>query len=204
MAGRVEVERRVPTTLVIVIAASMLVVGAVALVSDCFGEEAQEGSAAEDAAATRIDARTPEAAAESFLDAWRKRDHQAALSIAIGKARQAVLAREQADQEMGDEGAEIKEKAWDPVAQNRLELSMDESETRPDGRLVLRATAEGTFLDRPYRRRVSFVMRHVGERWMVEEMGLEEILSDMPDFLELGPGSGRDPSEFEMRGEDVP
>ncbi len=149
-----------------------------------------------------VDGSSPERAAESFLDAWRKRAHGAARELSVGSAREAVEDREQRDEHMSADERAVKEQVWDAMATSRLGLQIAESENLDDGRIVLRGTAEGTFLERPYAREVAFVLRPVEDQWRVEQIDFGEILSDVPDGLDLGPVS--DPSEFEMRGEDVP
>ena len=94
----------------------------------------------------------------------------------------------------------MKERVWDPMAQDRLRLRIEVSETPSENRMTLRGRAEGVFLGRPYIREIEFLCEKVGDDWKIERMTLGEILSELPAVLDNAP----DPSEFEMRGEDVP
>ena len=67
---------RIPTPLVLVLSGTMLTIGAVAFLSPHFtgGEETEEQEVP-GSVRPEVDVRrgTPEAVAETFLDAWRKR-----------------------------------------------------------------------------------------------------------------------------------
>jgi len=134
-----------------------------------------------------VDTSTPAFAAESFLDAWRKRSHQTALELSVGDAHTAVLNRMRSDELMSAEERAAKQKIWNDLATTRLSLMVDESENLPDGRVVIHGTAEGEFLDRPYAREIDFVTKRVAGKWKVEDMQLRDITSDVPDFLEIDP-----------------
>lgn len=196
-------ERRLPAPLVLAVASAMVSVGVVAWLATRGGVPEPPAGGVE-IPEVIVDTRTPALAAESFLDAWRKRAHDQAAALSVGPAGQAVEARRSRDRQLAPEEREAKQRIWNTMAEGRLGLMVDESEDLPDGRVVIHGTAEGEFLERPYARRVDFVLRQVDGEWKVEDMELGEILSDMPDFLELDPPVGRDPSEFEIRGEDVP
>jgi len=196
---------RLPTPLVLALASAMVCVGIVAIYLAQSDEgPAQEGALAGGRPGVSVDTSTPALAAESFLDAWRKRNHGIAMDLSVGRARGAVLARQEADERLTPEELEVREGVWDHMADSRLTLQIDQSEELDDGRVRLMATAEGSFLDRPYRREMGFTLRERHDGWVVEHMELGEILTETPDFLDLDPDVGRDPSEFEIRGEDVP
>lgn len=151
-----------------------------------------------------VDTSTPALAAESFLDAWRKRAHDDALTLSTGEAHAQVTDRKARDEALTNEERAQKQAIWNAMADSRLRLMVDASEDLPDGKVMIRGTAEGEFLDRPYERRVSFLLARVDEAWKVEHVEFGEILSETADFLELDPGVGRDPSEFEVREDDAP
>lgn len=194
-------ERRIPTAVVLAVASTMVSIGIVAvLVAQSGGrdpvETAPRGSRVE------VDATTPERAAESFLDAWRKREHDIALSLADGRAKNRVLERQAEDAALTEEERALKVQVWDSMAEGRLRFAIRESEALPGGRLALRGTAEGEFLGRPYRRDMEFTVTGGGESWKVVDFRFGEILTDVPGSLEIDPA--RDPGAIEPRGEDVP
>ncbi len=203
MAARTE--RRLPAALVLAVASAMVCVGVIAWLGTRPSAEGPEGAPSEvTAPEVLVDTSTPAFAAESFLDAWRKRAHEQALALSAGTARQAVEARRAADDQLAPDERAARQQVWNAMAESRLRLMVSASEDLPDGRVVIQGTAEGEFLDRPYARNVQFVLRRVDGEWKVDELAFGEITSEVPDFLELDPSVGRDPSEFEIRGEDVP
>ncbi|MDH5493231.1 MAG: hypothetical protein OEY14_14860 [Myxococcales bacterium] len=127
---------------------------------------------------------TPEETAETFLDAWRKRDHALALELATGPAEQAVRARMRRDEALDPEETEIRS-VWNAMASTRLAIRVERRQAEGEGRITLRTVAEGTFLDQAYARRVRFSIRAAGARWKVEAMELLEVLEG-PEGL---PGS---------------
>jgi hypothetical protein len=195
--------RRIPTVVVLAAASAMVSIGVVGFFAATRSGEPSSDEHPTGPNEIPVDTRTPEAAAESFLDAWRKREHRICRDLSVGEALEAVLLREEEDATLTAEERALKEQVWDTMASERLRLELIESETLSAGRLVLRGNMTGEFLGRPYVRAVQFTMEKVGEDWMVARMDLGEILSDVPDFLDVE-SQGRDPSEFEMRGEDVP
>jgi hypothetical protein len=155
------------------------------------------------AAQVRIDASTPERAAESFLDAWRKREFERAQGISTGEARAAVDAKIAADQELGDAREEYQQ-IWATLAADRLRFVPEESENMPRNRIALRGVAEGDFAGREYRRVMEFILVNAGDHWLVEEMTPGPILSDMPDILEVDPGAKTGLGELKMRDPGLP
>jgi hypothetical protein len=197
MAGR-----RLSTPVVLAIASGMISIGVVAVLATRSGDEV-EAEVPTSPREIPVDTRTPEAAAETFLDAWRKREHAICRELAVHQALDAVVLREAQDAALSDEEREVKARVWDTMATSRLGLQIAESENAADGSIILRGAAVGDFLGRDYEREVEFTMVRVGEDWKVARMGLGDILSDVPDFLDV-PGETYDPSEFETPEEDVP
>ena len=64
--------------------------------------------------------RTPEAAAESFLDAYRRREHATALALSVGDAHAQASARMERDERATPEERAAKEQLWDKMAAPRL------------------------------------------------------------------------------------
>ena len=194
-------ERRLSTPLVLAVASAMISIGLIAWLGTC----GDAGTASPDARSpnaldVEVDTSTPALAAESFLDAWRKRAHRDALVLSTGEAHAAVEARASRDDQLSDEERAAKQQIWNAMAETRLQLMVDSSEDLPEGRVLIQGTAEGEFLERPYERRVSFVLSQTDGAWKVERIEFGEIVSDVPEFLELDDSVGRDPSEFEVRG----
>ncbi|MBW2465231.1 MAG: hypothetical protein JRH11_26515 [Deltaproteobacteria bacterium] len=195
-------ERRLSTPIILTLASAMVSIGVVAVIASRFGGPADTG-APPSPHEIPIDTRTPEAAAETFLDAWRKRDHAICRDLAVEGALEAVLTRQEDDQALTADEREVKSRVWDAMATGRLLLELSESNEVSETTVGLLGVAKGEFLGRPYEREVEFMMVRVGDDWKVARMGLGDILTDMPAFL-ADPGETYDPSEFEMRGEEVP
>ena len=192
---------RLPTALVLSVASGMISVGAIAWWTATVEPEAPSEPIASRPVTVHVDRSTAERAAESFLDAWRKREHSTALALSAGEARRAVLQRQRRDAEMTDEELELKRTLWDEMATERLRLSLSSSEHLPEGRLRLTGRASGTFLGNAYERELAFVLfEQEDQGWTVEDMQLGAILSPMP---QLPPGD-RDPAALPMQGDDVP
>lgn len=183
-------ERTITTPVVLALASLMVSIGLVAYLAS--RTEPPAGDAPPAPGETLVDVTTPERAAESFLDAWRKRDHGAALRISRGEARRAVQDRVAADRTLGPRARAAQQELWDAMATSRLSLVIRRTATLPEGRVRIEGMAEGDFLGEEYRRRVAFLMAPDGEdRWLVESMELGEILSDLPPVLDM-PASPED------------
>ncbi|MEM9190344.1 MAG: hypothetical protein AAGF12_14260 [Myxococcota bacterium] len=173
---------RIPTPLVVALSAVMVAVGVVAL----FG-----GGMLRDVEAweprVEADRRLPETAAESFLDAWRKREHDVCLALSTGELADQVQGRRADDKNLGPEERAVKEAVWDQMAASRLRLQIEESTDLPGGKIALRGRAVGEFLQQPYEREVLFVVLEGNDGHRVAEMHLGEILSEVPEFLGGGP-----------------
>ncbi|MBX3247207.1 MAG: hypothetical protein KF901_08505 [Myxococcales bacterium] len=171
---------RLSTPLVLAVASAMICVGLVGFL--------WRGGATEPAPerpALLVDDSSPERAAESFLDAWRKRAHDAALALSTGDARERVLARQRADAQLGEHERALEAEVWQTLASSRLGLQLRESERLPDERLALRGIASGEFLGEPYEREVEMVVAPADEgRWRVERFDFGDILTEPPRVLQ--------------------
>lgn len=195
-------QRRISGPIVLALASAMVCVGVAAVWLSRNGPEPSAHQAVAPDGGVRVDTSTPERAAETFLDAWRKRRHEAALAVCTGAARRKVEARQARDRRLDEHERALKEQVWDRMARESLKLEVRESRKLPAGRLLLAGEAVGEFLDHPYRREVTFVLEPQGERWKVADVEFGEILSEMPDLLEVDPD--RDPGAIEVQGSDVP
>lgn len=173
-------EDRLPTPLVLALASGMICVGVVAVV---IARSGPAETAEQRASRVAVSDRTAEAAAESFLDAWRKREHDVARELAIENALQRVAAREESDRNLSDQERDLQRQVWDAMAATRLQLFLRESRNLPNERLALAGVAEGEFLEQAYQREVEFVMVETPQGWRVAEVMFGEILSDMPAAL---------------------
>lgn len=132
----------------------------------------------------RVDTSSAERAAESFLDAWRKRSHAQAIALSVGEARRAAKARRDEDAALDGDDRRM-QKVWNSLAAERLTFVPDTTEEPAPGRLVMHGTAEGTFFGGPYKRRVSFTASRVDGEWRVAEMVLGEQLVAPPELRAL-------------------
>ena len=175
--------RRLSTPLVLALTSAMICVGVAGFLLR--GGPEPEEQPADTLPAIVVDDTTPERAAESFLDAWRRREHEVAADLSVGEARAAVDERAARDAAMSDHERELKRQGWDAMAAERLGLAIREAEQLEGGRMALRGIAEGTFLDQPYEREMEFVLRPEAEVWRVEGFHFGEILTEVPRLLEL-------------------
>ena len=175
-------DKRVSTPIVLALVSGMLSVGVVALLAARSASSPDEPA---NASRVRVLDDTPEHVAESFLDAWRKREHDVALALSVGPAQARVRARQATDAALAGPERELKQKVWDAMATERLEFFVEESERLPEDRLALRGTAEGTFLDAPYERALEFITAPSGDAWRVEDLTFGPILSEVPELLKL-------------------
>jgi hypothetical protein len=174
-AARPPETRRLPTALVLVAASAMLSIGAVAffVALDRDAQGSAEGGALDprDLRPRDVpsDQRTPERAAESWLDAWRVRNHEAALRLSVDVARERVEQRRRGEEIMSPEDRALGEAVWKQLADTRLTLVVRRSEQLEGGRMLLAGTAEGEWMGRPYVRPMEFVMVRRGSDWFVSE-----------------------------------
>lgn len=167
-------KRRVPAALVLATSSAMVSIGIVAWLVTRPGDEAERVAQAE-AAEVRVETQSPESAAESFLDAWRKRRFDLGRKLSRGAARATVEERANATEQYPQEMLDL-QKAWDVLADSRLRYVVSRSEQLAGDRVQLDGVAQGEFVKRPYRRKVGFVCVRENGRWLVEEMHLGEIL----------------------------
>lgn len=194
---------KIPTPLVLTMASAMVCVGLIAAFGGSLEVGDDEGGASPPSASrVVVDTSTPERTAESFLDAWRKREHALALELSVGAAHEASEARLRADSSLDEEDQRIRA-VWDSLAQTRLTLRIDVAEDIETDRMLLQTVAEGRFLDRPYEREIVFILKRVGEEWRVEDMQLGANLTEAPGVLQM-PRERDDPGAIEVRGQDVP
>ncbi|MBO6938863.1 MAG: hypothetical protein JJ863_28100 [Deltaproteobacteria bacterium] len=164
-------EKRLPTPLVLALVSAMLCAGLVGMLWNVGSEP--EIQVDELPTPVDVDDRTPEAAAETFLDAWRKRDHAVAETLAIGDALDQVRSRRDRDGVGADPQLE---KIWNEMAANRLEFAVDTAENLEGGDMRLIGVAEGTFLSQPYAREVAFEMHETPDGWRVQSIVFGEVL----------------------------
>jgi hypothetical protein len=169
-AGPSLLERRIPTPIVIALASTMLSTGlALWLIP---GHDAPD---APHLPALAISTRTAKDAAESFLDAWRKRRFEEALRISRGEAaeqsrKRLIAARALTPEQRSADGM------WNRLAKERLKLRVLDDDDLTDGTRRLLTVAEGTFLEKPYRRQVLFILAFEHKQWVVDSMQLGAIL----------------------------
>ncbi len=172
-------ERRLPTALVLAIASGMICVGVLGVLAS----EPQQTDTDPQESRVDVSDTTAEAAAESFLDAWRKREHDVAASLSVEDAHQAVLQRARRDDALSPSERDMQRQVWDAMASTRLSLVLNESEELGGGRLRLSGTAEGEFLESPYAREIDFELVPRGDHWRVAQVEFGTILTDAPDAL---------------------
>ncbi|MGF1467504.1 MAG: hypothetical protein ACFCGT_15370 [Sandaracinaceae bacterium] len=178
-------ERRLPTPLVLAVATAMIAVGVVAVVvgPDALSTPPEEDRRFVPATGFRIADSTPERAAETYYDAWRRRRWDAAGQVSVGEARRAVEAKRARDDALAPEERVVAARAWDALARAPLSLVLDRSEDLEDGALRLGGVAEYELVDRPYRREVSFEVVEADDAYRVRRMELGEVLTDLPPIL---------------------
>jgi hypothetical protein len=174
-------ERRISTPLVLAAASGMIAIAIVATLSSVREEPPPDPGGARGS----TDDRTPERAATSFYDAWRQRRWSIALALSEGQARADVLDKQGRDQQIPPEDRVVVERMWDALSRAPLELVLDTAEMPEDqeGVTVLHGTAEYMFVNRPYRRRVSFRVVERGDHYRVDEMVLGEVLTPLPEVF---------------------
>lgn len=176
-------ERRVSTPLVLALASAMVAVSIVVIGGMSGDDEPAPPPAERGPRALHVDDSTPEAAAESFYDAWRRREWRAALRVSVGEARREAQAKQARDEAMPREERVVAERAWDAMANAPLHLALDEAEMLGGDRYRLSGTAEYSFVGRPYQRRVSFLVLPRDGRYRVAQMELGDVLTELPPIL---------------------
>ena len=180
---------RIPTPLVLVLSGTMVAIGAAAYLSAHDGSSGREEdeTIVPDNPPPPVDVRrgTPEAVAETYLDAWRKRDYEIAMSLSVARAAAAVEARRRRENAMTPLERETAAALWNGMAAHRLTLEIHDRHAEGDDHVTLAAVARGTFLNQDYANAVRFELRR-GEDggWKVESMefpGAEDPFSAAPD-----------------------
>lgn len=177
--------KRVSAPMVLAGASAMVAVGIVALMVVQAPQAAEVEHADRAARAeTRVDDRTAEAAAESFLDAWRRREWDIAEGLSTGLALGEVQTKRARDDDVVDEDREMAEQVWRQLAASPLQVFFTRSETlEADQRIALHGIAAYELVGHPYRREMSFVVVRQGEVWRVEEMTSGRVLTELPSLL---------------------
>lgn len=174
-------EKRISTPVVLAVSSAMLAVALVAWASIDDSAPSDPDPATFDPDALQIDDSTPERAATSFYDAWRRRRWEPALTLAVDDARTAVLNKQARDEAMPRDERIVAERTWDALAHAPLTLVLDEAEMLEGDRTRLSGIAEYTFVGQPYRRRVSFLVVPSSPRhYRVAEMALGDVLTELP------------------------
>lgn len=179
---------RIPTPLVLVLSGTMLAIGALAFLSPHLGEPDEESlEPLPGATPPPVDVRdgTPEAVAETFLDAWRKRDYEVAMALSVARAAAEVEARRRRENAMTEQERETAAQLWNTMAEHRLTLEIHDRQAPDDDHLVLAAVARGRFLNQDYANAVRFELRRDSAGgWKVEAMdfpGAEDPFSAAPE-----------------------
>ena len=153
--------KSVPTAIVLSLASMMVSVGGVAYWNAHSKQTIVKGEEDTGPIRVRVDNRTPEQAAESFLDAWRKRAHEDALAVSTGIAADRVRSRMRAEDRLSQEDRASADALWRKIADMRLAFQVHQSENLEGGRVILHGTSVGTWLGKPYAREMDFTL--VGE-----------------------------------------
>ncbi|MBX3272643.1 MAG: hypothetical protein KF729_20450 [Sandaracinaceae bacterium] len=176
-------ERRLSTPLVLAVASAMLAIGAVVWL----GREAPDASpTVAPRAGMRVDGSSPERAAESFYDAWRRRRWEEANALSIGDARRAVAQKRAADAELANDERVLAERGWDALAAAPLTLSIEQVDLLGSDRFALTAVAAYDFVGTPYRRRVALEVHGTPAGYRVARMELGEVLTELPPIFRGG------------------
>jgi hypothetical protein len=177
-------EKRISTPLVLAASSGMIAIGLVAF----FGIQTatvleEEEAARTELAALVLDDRTPEAVAESYLDAWRRRAWDDAARMSVGAAHDAALHKKQLDMEMDPTDRQMAREVWERLASAPLEVELSGSENLEGGAIALDGVAAYRFMGAPYRRAVRWEVVPEGELWRVRRMEHGEVLSETPPLL---------------------
>lgn len=176
-------ERRLSTPLVLAAASTMLAIAFVVWMG--MGSESEEEPAPlQGPLEIHMDDSTPESAAESFYDAWRRRRWPEAMELSRDEALAAAREKQAADEAMPSEERIIAERSWDALAHAPLTLALEEVEMLGDEHYRLSGVAEYDFVGTPYRRRVSFDVEGTQNGYRVTEMRLGDVLSDLPAIFQ--------------------
>jgi hypothetical protein len=177
-------EKRISTPLVLAASSGMIAIGLAAFFGVQTATVVEEEDAARAAlAALVLDDRTPEAVAESYLDAWRRRAWDDAARVSVGEARESALHKKQLDQEMDPTDRAMAREVWERLAGAPMEVELTGSENLEGGALALDGIAAYQFMGAPYRRQVRWEVVPEGELWRVRSMVNGEVLTATPPLL---------------------
>jgi len=179
-------DKKISTPMVLAISSAMITIGIIALYAiDVPAELAEDEEQRQEYAALVIDDRTPERVAESYLDAWRRRAWDQAASISIGEAHQHALTKQAQDEDVEHQDRVMAREVWERLSSAPLEVDFQGAENLDDrGGLYLHGIASYEFMNHPYRREVSWVVRPEGSLFRVERMENGRVLTAVPDILE--------------------
>ncbi len=174
-ATKKDAPRSIGTPLVLAVASAMISIGLVAAFGPALlGSDDARGDAS--ASPIVVDATTPEGAAESYLDAYRRREHAIALALSVGDAHALAATRQARDARATPEELAAKAHLWDKMAAPRLRFVVTSREPSGATGERMRGRAEGTFLEQRYVREVSFEVVPEDGEWRVARMELGEVL----------------------------
>ncbi|MFN7699102.1 MAG: hypothetical protein ACK5U8_14475 [Deltaproteobacteria bacterium] len=181
-------EKRISTPLVLAASSGMIAIGLVAFMGVQTSRRVEDEQASrQELAALVLDDRTAEAAAESYLDAWRRRAWDDAARISVGEAREAALRKKRLDLEMDPTDRAMAREVWERLASAPLEVELSGSENLEGGAIALSGVASYRFMGSPYRREVRWevVPEDVAGRrlYRVRRMDNGAVLSEVPALL---------------------
>jgi hypothetical protein len=177
---------KLSTPMVLAASSAMITVGIIAMYAiDVPAELAEDEAQRQEYAALVIDDRTPERVAQSYLDAWRRRAWDQAASISIGEAHERALTKQLADEGVEHQDRVMAREVWERLSSAPMDVDFQGAEMLDDrGGLFLHAIASYDFMNHPYRREVSWVVRPEGSLFRVERMENGRVLTAIPDILE--------------------
>ena len=176
--------RTIPTSFVLAASSTMIMIGVVAVFLRPRAEPSPTIRPGNAGSTLHLDDETPEAAAESYLDAWRRRAWDGCASLSEGAARQAALHKKQLDAELPETDRAMAREVWERLASAPLHVAFAESEDLGSGRVRLRGTAESELMGAPSRRDVEWVIVPSADGFRVAEMEHGAVLTDLPALLE--------------------
>lgn len=134
----------------------------------------------------------PERVAEDFFARFLRQDFEGAMRLCTGRAQAALEARKGRTEDAAPLHPSL-----------TVGLSISEFANLPGGALELLARASGEMSGVPYRRDLTFRLEEVNGQWRVEHMKIAGDAALTDPFAPPG-AEAHDPSQFQMRGDDVP
>ena len=190
--------KTLPTPVVLAISSLMISIGIGAFFFARSGNDhARTETRAPEPLRARRDLSSPTKVAETFLDGWRKRDHDTTLALSIEQAHVDAIGRRDAEAALDDESRAVQRELWPRMANTRLRVDVERTTSRGPGRTYLEGKAVGTFLDKPYVRRVAFevVQTPDGLRIARMDLGTIERGAEIVSQGDEGEDSRREPSQ---------